>query len=129
AAESVSRDSSSGTGAPAAPARTSRTVRWLAAAVIVQAFGLGVLGTSLLDSRDDRFVTVATVDAPARTHAPAVRIVFAPEASIATINTLLTHQGLSIVSGPGTSGNFTAELSADAVAAGASAESVAAVIS
>ena len=48
---------------------------------------------------------------------------------MATINTLLAHQGLSIVSGPGTSGNFTAELSADAVASGASAESVAAVIS
>ena len=50
------------------------------------------------------------------------------EASIATINTLLTHQGLTIVGGPGNAGNFTAELSADAVASGASAESVAAVI-
>ena len=60
---------------------------------------------------------------------PRVRIVFAPDASIATINTLLAHQGLTIVSGPGTAGNFTAELSADAVASGASAESVAAVIS
>jgi hypothetical protein len=58
-----------------------------------------------------------------------VRVVFAPEASIATINTLLTHQGLTIVSGPGTAGNFTAQLSADAVASGASADSVAAVIS
>ena len=58
-------------------------------------------------------------------NAPAVSIVFAPDASIATINTLLAHQGLSIVSGPGTAGNFTAELSADAVASGASAESVA----
>ena len=64
-----------------------------------------------------------------RTHAPAVRVVFAPGASIETINTLLTHQGLSIVAGPGNSGNFTAELSADAVASGATAESVAAVIS
>ena len=74
------------------------------------------------------FVTVA--DAPTqRLNAPAVRLVFAPAASVADINTLLTHQGLSIVSGPGTSGNFTAELSADAVASGASADSVAAVIS
>ena len=49
-------------------------------------------------------------------------------ASISTINTLLTHQGLSIVAGPGDAGNFMAELSADAVASGASAESVAAVM-
>ena len=73
-------------------------------------------------------MTVAEVRTP-RLNAPAVRIVFAPQASIATVNTLLTHQGLSIVAGPGSSGNFTAELSADAVASGASAESVAAVIS
>ena len=46
-----------------------------------------------------------------------------------TINTILSHQGLSIVNGPGNSGNFTAELSADAVASGATAESVAAVMS
>ena len=50
-------------------------------------------------------VTVADVPAQ-RLNAPAVRVVFAPEASIATINTLLTHQGLSIVSGPGHVGQF-----------------------
>jgi hypothetical protein len=58
-----------------------------------------------------------------------VSLAFEPGASIETINTLLTHQGLSIVSGPGLAGNFTAALSPDAVASGASAESVAAVIS
>ena len=64
-----------------------------------------------------------------RLNAPTVRIVFAPDASIATINTLLAHQGLSAsCPGPGTAGNFTAELSADAVASGASANSVADVI-
>jgi hypothetical protein len=73
------------------------------------------------------FVTAADATAP-RLNAPALRLVFAPEASIASINTLLSHQGLSIVSGPGTAGNFTAELSADAVASGASADSVATVI-
>jgi hypothetical protein len=57
-----------------------------------------------------------------------VRLVFAPQASISTMNTLLMHQGLSIVAGPGDAGNFMAELSADAVASGASAESVAAVM-
>ena len=101
------------------------------AAVVVQAIGLGILGLALnssgRDPRGGEIVTVSSVDP--RLHAPAVRVVFAPDASIGAINTILAHQGLSIVNGPGTSGNFTAELSADAVASGATAESVAAVIS
>jgi hypothetical protein len=112
--------------------RASRTVRWLAAAVIVQAVGLGVLGVNALGGGNargpDEIVTVTSVD-PARANAPAVRLVFAPQASIATINTLLAHQGLEIAAGPGRQGNFTAVLSAAAVASGASAESVAAVMS
>ena len=112
----------------AGAARSSRTVRWLAAAVIVQAIGLGVLGMTLRDGgTPDKFITV-TKEVP-RNNAPTVSLVFAPDASMSTINTLLAHQGLSIVSGPGASGNFTAVLSADAVASGASAESVASVIS
>lgn len=119
--------------ADAAPRRASRTVRWLAAAVIVQGFGLAVFGLNALraPSAGNEFQTV-TSEAPragVREGAPMVRLVFAPDASIENINTLLTHQGLSIVSGPGLSGNFTAALSADAVASGASAESVAAVVS
>lgn len=115
----------------AAPRRASRPVRWLAAAVIVQGIGLALFGIHALrtpDTGKSGFVTV-TSQAPTRTNVPMVSLVFAPDASIDTINTLLTHQGLSIVSGPGLSGNFTAALSADAVASGASAESVAAVVS
>jgi hypothetical protein len=110
--------------------RSSRTVRWLAAAVVVQGFGLALFGFNALRTNTPagEIVTVAEVPAQ-RLNAPAIRVVFAPEASMASINTLLTHQELSIVSGPGTSGNFTAELSVNAVASGASAESVAAVIS
>jgi hypothetical protein len=105
-------------------------VRWLAAAVVVQGFGLALFGSNALRTNSPAGEIVTVADVPAqRLNAPAVRVVFAPEASMAAINTLLTHQGLSIVSGPGTSGNFTAELSADAVASGASADSVAAVIS
>ena len=110
----------------------SRTVRWLAAAVIVQGIGLALFGFNSLregsPSGSDKFVTV-TSTTPERIQAPSISVVFAPEASIGSINTLLEHQGLTIVSGPGLSGNFTAALSADAVASGASAESVAAVIS
>jgi hypothetical protein len=114
--------------------RASRPVRWLAAAVIVQAVGLGVLGFSALSgagAAPGDFVTVTREDprSGARAQAPTVRVVFSPQASIATVNTLLAHQGLEIVAGPGTQGNYTAALSADAVASGASAESVAAVMS
>jgi hypothetical protein len=130
ASESVSAPANGTTGAAISARRSSRTVRWLAAAVVVQGFGLALFGFNALrdGSPDNKFVTVADVPAP-RLNAPTVRIVFAPEASISTINTLLTHQGLTIVAGPGTAGNFTAALSADAVASGASADSVAAVIS
>jgi hypothetical protein len=120
-----------GTGITAASGpRSSRTVRWLAAAVVVQAVGLGVLGMAFLgnDSRGgSELVTVS--DPQPRLNAPAVSIAFAPQASMDTVNTLLTHQGLSIVGGPGGAGNYRAELSADAVASGATAASVAAVLS
>jgi anti-sigma factor RsiW len=128
ASESASLPASAASGGSAPASRTSRTVRWLAAAVVIQGFGLALFGFNALRENTGGYVTVAEVP-PQRLNAPAVRIVFAPQASVATINTLLTHQGLSIVSGPGTSGNFTAELSAEAVASGASADSVAAVIS
>ena len=110
--------------------RYSRTVRWLAAAVVIQGFALALFGFNALRGPSGTAeMRTVTEDVPAaRLNAPMVRIVFAPDASIATINTLLAHQGLSIVSGPGTAGNFTAALSADAVASGASANSVADVI-
>jgi hypothetical protein len=128
ASESASTQTEGSQGAVPTRSRTSRTVRWLAAAVVVQGFGLALFGFNALRQPGGDIVTVADVPA-ARPNAPAVRVVFAPEASIATINTLLAHQGLTIVSGPGTAGNFTAQLSADAVASGASAASVAEVIS
>src|SRR5688572_24514441 len=95
ASESASIPATGTTGVAVPVPRSSRTVRWLAAAVVVQAIGLGVLGLSLRgNSADvaDRFETVTRKDA--RVNAPAVRIVFAPATSIATINTLLAHQGL-----------------------------------
>lgn len=112
-----------------APRNASRAVRWLAAAVIVQGIGLAFFGIGALNSGPtDGGLRTVTTEVPTRVDAPMVSLAFAPGASIENINTLLTHQGLSIVAGPGRSGNFTAALSADAVASGASAESVAAVI-
>jgi hypothetical protein len=130
AAESASTPATGTTGAAVPVPRSSRTVRWLAAAVVVQAIGLGVLGIAFLgnDSRGrGEIITVA--DPQSRLNAPAVSLAFAPQTSMGIVNTLLTHQGLSIVEGPGGEGNFRAELSPDAVASGATAESVAAVLS
>src|SRR5690349_13108916 len=130
AAESATTPATGTTGAAVAVPRSSRTVRWLAAAVVVQAIGLGILGMTLGNQdtgSNDNFKTVTSQDA--RLDAPAVSIAFAPQTSMSTVNTLLTHQGLSIVDGPGGAGNYRAELSADAVASGATAESVAAVLS
>ena len=89
---------------------------------------MALFGFNALRAPSGEIITVADKDPVSRPNAPTVRIAFAPDASIATVNTLLGHQGLSIVSGPGTAGNFTAELSADAVASGASANSVADVM-
>jgi Putative zinc-finger len=128
AGESASKTATGTAGVVVPVARTSRTVRWLAAAVVVQALGLAVLGLALRNGQPAEaiFKTVAKVEP--RLNAPSVRLVFAPGAPIATINTLLTHQELSIVAGPGSAGNYTAVLSADAVASGATADSVAAVM-
>jgi hypothetical protein len=129
ASESASIPATGTTGVAVPVPRSSRTVRWLAAAVVVQAIGLGILGLALNREGDgsSNFKTVSTPDS--RLDAPAVSVVFAPQTAMGTVNTLLTHQGLSIVGGPGGAGNFRAELSPDAVASGATAESVAAVLS
>lgn len=130
AAETVSTPATGTTGVAVPVPRSSRTVRWLAAAVVVQAIGLGVLGVAFVgnDSRGgSELITVA--DPQPRLNAPAVSIAFAPQTSMGTVNTLLTHQGLSLVGGPGGAGNYRAELSTDAVASGATADSVAAVLS
>lgn len=129
ASESASTPATGTTGVAVPVPRSSRTVRWLAAAVVVQAIGLGLLGLTLShrNTNPAPFETVSTPEA--RLDAPAVSLVFAPQTSMGTVNTLLTHQGLSLVGGPGDRGNYRAELSADAVASGATAESVAAVLS
>jgi hypothetical protein len=133
ASESASLPATGTSGGAVRVSRSSRTVRWLAAAVVVQAIGLGIFGMGAFGDKGgkpvtgDVFTTVARVEP--RSDAPSVSLAFQPAASIGTINTLLAHQGLTIVGGPGVSGNFTAELSADAVASGATAESVAAVMS
>src|SRR5262245_37594020 len=129
ASEAASTAATGTTGAAVNAPRSSRTVRWLAAAVVVQAVGLGILGLTVNHRNSGMPVSgmpvsgtpgYETVAKPeARLVAPGVSLAFAPQSSMGTINTLLTHQGLSLVSGPGDSGNYRAVLSPDAVASGA----------
>ena len=101
----------------------SRTVRWLAAAVVVQAVGLATLGLAAWNGGSGDFRTVT--DEPAVTSdAPAVRLVFDPATSVGAMNDVLDRYDLKIVSGPGNAGVFTAALTGSA-----SAESVAATLS
>ena len=83
AAESASLSATGTAAAAVAGPRSSRTVRWLAAAVVVQALGLGVLGVALNGSNgDDVIKTVSTVEP--RLNAPAVTLVFSPQTCLVT---------------------------------------------
>ena len=106
--------------APAAPAvraasgtprRTTYAVRWLSAAVLVQALGLGLLGGAFVarraaDAAAPRYQTLST---PAPTVAPGVHIraVFTPATTLGELKALLAAQQLTIVRGPSEAGAYT----------------------
>ena len=80
-----------------------RLVHWLAAAVIVQAVGLGVLGVMLWQRgaqlHAPRFQTM-TSTAPAVTEARQLRVVFAPRMPMVEMQALVSSISATIVSGP-----------------------------
>ena len=90
--------------------RRSAVTPWLAAAVIVQAIGLGVIGSALLsrnaaDRGEARYATLSTTaSAPS---GPRIRAVFDPSTTLAELETLLGGERLLIVDGPSTAGAFT----------------------
>jgi hypothetical protein len=110
--------------APAERRGASRTVRWLAAAVVVQAVGLATLGLAAWNGGSGEIVTVTDPTPVAVGEAPEVRLVFDPSTSVGTMNELLGRHGLTIVSGPNNAGALTAALSGSATP-----ESVAATLS
>jgi anti-sigma factor RsiW len=91
-----------------APRATAAT-RWLAAAVVVQAVGLGVLVVArergvAMPSGAAEYRTLASTSPAA---APAtIRVVFAPTMTIAELWALLAREGLSIVAGPSAAGTY-----------------------
>ena len=98
----------------ARPASRWRAPQWLAAAVVVQAVGLGVLG-SLLVARSDAqrpaarpagaYETLSTpgADAPGGQ----LRAVFATDMTLGQLSDLLGARGLQVVSGPTEAGVYT----------------------
>lgn len=89
--------------APVPHRRPSRATAWLAAAVVVQAIGLGLLSAVLLNRpgpvmppADTAGYRTLSSAAPGRA-AAAIRLVAAPDMTLATLRQLLGESGLHIV--------------------------------
>jgi hypothetical protein len=91
------------------PTRSTRTLRWLTAAVVLQALLLGGLATLLLRSpQGDVPVTYQTVSSPAPVPgAASVRAVFSPDMTLGELQALLERAHLRIVNGPSPEGVYT----------------------
>ena len=94
--------------------RRFTATQWLAAAAIVQAVGLGVLGGSFLGrpAAERGAASYQTLSAPVSAAAPAaggarIRVVFVRSTTIGELSTLLGTQRLLIVTGPSDAGVFT----------------------
>ena len=85
-------------------------VRWLAAAVLVQAVALGWLGVSLRHpaSQGTPVSGYETLSAdPQYAAGPHIRAVFAPAMTLAGLRTLLTANNLMVIRGPSEAGAYT----------------------
>ena len=94
--------------------------RWLPIAAAIQAIAIaGLLGTVWWQARATleapRFTTLTSSSGIA--HGPVIRVVFAPEVSIVSINTVLRAIPAEIVSGPSEAGVFTLALPNEAESA------------
>ncbi|MGH8212838.1 MAG: zf-HC2 domain-containing protein [Rhodanobacteraceae bacterium] len=90
---------------PPAPRRANWAFKALAAAVLIQALGIGALGTRLLSDRPAPYQTLSTA-APVAV-AGAIRVVPDPGMKLADWNKLLRSLDLKVVSGPNAVGAYT----------------------
>lgn len=88
------------------PIRTVResppVVRWLAAAVILQAFALGLGAWVWHSSRvpsDARYITLTSAS-PSYDSGPRARVLFRPDLSVGALQTVLHAAGAHIINGP-----------------------------
>lgn len=88
---------------------TPRHANWafkaLAAAVLIQALGIGALGTRLLSDRDAPYQTLSTPTSA--TVAGAIRVVPDPDMKLANWNKLLHSLDLKVINGPNAVGAYT----------------------
>lgn len=99
---------------PAGTAVWPSLPRWLAAAVVVQAIGLGLLGSQLWQHAgtgraNAEYATLSSIEGPAGS-APHLRVVFRPETTIGGVATLLGAVRADIVAGPTEAGAYTLAL-------------------
>ena len=92
------------------PRHRNSLARWLTAAVVVQAIGLGVLGGSVVmrtggDRASARYETLTSPASVAE--GTRIRAVFARTMTIGELRTLLATQRLLILAGPSDAGVFT----------------------
>jgi hypothetical protein len=98
---------------PASAGRAVRrigTARWLTAAVVVQAIGLGVLGSVLFDHTraEQALPRYETLSMPSpHAHGARLRAVFDPAMPLGELETLLAAHRLLIVDGPTDAGALT----------------------
>jgi len=93
------------------PARRFSAVPWLAAAALVQAVALGVLGTAMFHrsagvSQEPRYTTLST-DAQPASAGEHIRAVFSPNVTLGALDTLLAGNALTIIRGPSDAGVYT----------------------
>ncbi len=98
----------------AAPARRIGAMRWMAAAVLVQAVALGALGTALFhrsgeSGREPRYTTLSR-EGPTLVPGEHIRAVFSPNLSLGALRALLTDNALTIIAGPSDAGAYTLAL-------------------
>lgn len=106
--------------------RRSSPIRWLTAAVLVQALALGWLGLSMhppgAAGRAAQSYQTLSSDA-VRADGPRIRMVFAPTMTLGDLQGLLEREHLRVVGGPSEAGAYTLA-SMTASAAGASLDQV-----
>ncbi len=93
------------TAQPPERARAGWLIKALAAAVLIQAIGIGALGTRLLSDDGGRYRTLGT-PAPA-TVKGAIRVVPDPAMKLTDWNKLLHALGLKVIGGPNAVGAYT----------------------
>jgi hypothetical protein len=94
-------------------ALSGQWIPWLVAAMVVQAIGLGALGT-VIWSKPAASSTYRTLSAPEPPSGSAtIRVVFAPDMSVGNMQALLMAAGLQMQSGPTSAGVWSLEPARD----------------